>query len=117
MAMRPALPSLLACALAALALTSSAAASSFPGANGPIVFTQAVTNGSSIMVAGANGSSAHAVSSPPAGYFDNHPRFSADAGWVAFERSGFPSASTHGYKADHVLVMRADGTCVSDLSQ
>lgn len=102
--------------LGTAALAPSAGASAFPGANGPIAFSHSSGIGSAIWVTNPDGSGAHAVTTPPTGFFDTSPRYSADGAWITFERGGFPSASNFG-KADHVMVMRADGTCVTDLSQ
>ncbi|MEA2374481.1 MAG: TolB protein [Thermoleophilaceae bacterium] len=102
--------------LGAAALASSAAASAFPGANGPVVFAHGTAAGQTIWITNPDGSGAHALTSPPSGFFDASPRFSADGGWVTFERSGFKSGSSFGYTSDHVMVMRSDGSCVTDLS-
>ncbi|HKN56590.1 MAG TPA: hypothetical protein VJX66_29130 [Amycolatopsis sp.] len=102
--------------LGTAALAPSAGASAFPGTNGPIVFAHSPGNGQSIWITNPDGSGTHALTSPPSGFFDASPRFSADGAWITFERGGFPSASNFG-QADHVMVMRANGSCITDLSQ
>src|SRR5207248_1190341 len=67
--------------LGTAALAPSAGASAFPGTNGPIVFAHSPGNGQSIWITNPDGSGTHALTSPPSGFFDASPRFSADGAW------------------------------------
>ncbi len=105
-------------AVAALCFASSAGASAFPGSNGRIVFDQTTGTGinaptsTQIVSANADGSGQHVLTS---GQPAIDPRVSADGKWIVFVRCCFPS-SVNSPSAGHVMIMRADGSDVTDLS-
>jgi Tol biopolymer transport system component/DNA-binding beta-propeller fold protein YncE len=102
-------------------LAPSASASTFPGIVGPIVFDQTAGTGinapttTEIWSANPDGTSAHALTTTTSSASDTDPRVSADGQWIVFTRGGFTSTSPGG-TAEHLMIMRADGSDLTDLS-
>ena len=64
----------LALILVALAAVSAAGASSFPGKNGKLIYTQSGKAPDHLVVSNADGSSPKRLTSPPPHTWDNSPR-------------------------------------------
>jgi hypothetical protein len=79
----------------------------FPGTNGRIAFvsTAASTDGS-IVTINPDGSGQQRITTPPAGYFDLYPDWSADGSRIAFKREGGPLAGIYTVAAGGGTVTR-----------
>jgi TolB protein len=77
-------------------IVAAPAQATFPGTNGRIAFqSTAPSTDGSIVTINPDGSGQQRITTPPAGYFDLYPDWSADGSRIAFKREGGPLAGLY----------------------